>query len=59
MRLSEGRGCLQTMPSVSILEHAKRGQLRIVVRLWRERFIKDFVPKLPKFPTLPNRVEQM
>ena len=26
MRVSEGRGCLQTMPSVSILEQAKLGQ---------------------------------
>ena len=29
MRVSEGRGCLQTMPSESILEQAKLGQLRI------------------------------
>ena len=27
MRVSEGRGCLQTLPSESILEKAKLGQL--------------------------------
>ena len=26
MRVSEGRGCLQTMPSVSILEQTQSGQ---------------------------------
>ncbi len=44
MRVSEGRGHLWTMPSRSILEQAKLGQLRITPSL----------PKLPKLPNLPN-----
>ena len=29
MRVSEGRGCLQPLPSGSILEQPKAGQLRV------------------------------
>ena len=41
MRVSEGRGHKWPLPSRSILEQAKLGQLRII-------------PSLPKLPKLPN-----
>ena len=45
MRVSECRDCLQAMPSESILEQAKLGQLKIISLVLK-------LPKLLKFPKL-------
>ena len=47
MRVSESRGHLWTMPSESILEQAKLGQLRIIVPAAHYELI---FPNLTKFP---------